>query len=304
MNRRAWSYLAIGLLLVALFVFTQTLVIVREGEAVVRTLFGRPDATLDRAGLYPRWPWPVHRVYRFDTRMQTLEGIFEQTLTRDGKNVIVLLYAGWRIEDPLRFLDRVGTHPEAERNLNGLLSNYKHAAIGRVPFSGLVNTDPSALRLAAVEETILEAARPEAAERYGIELAHVGIRKLSLPEAITEQVFERMRAERAEAAERYRAEGEAEALRIRAEADSLRERRLSEADAQARMLRAEGDALAAESYRVFAEDPELAMFLRKLDVLEQVLGPNATVVLSAETEPFDLLRAVPRAAGEPAPDAP
>lgn len=290
MNRKATSYVAIALLLVAVLVFGQALVIVREGEAVVRTEFGRPDAVLTEPGLYPRWPWPVHRVYRFDTRIQILEGDFEQTLTRDGKNVILLLYAGWRIADPAQFLDRIGNLAQAEKSLNNLLSNHKHSTLGRYPFAGLVNVEPASLRLDQIEQEILTAARPEALDRYGINLIYLGIRKITLPEAITEQVFERMRAERAEAAERYRSEGAAEALRIRAEADSLREQRLTEADAQARMIRAEGDARAAEYYRVFDQDPELAMFLRKLDVLEKVLGPKSTLVLSSETEPFDLLR--------------
>ena len=290
MNRKASSYVAVGALLAAVLIVGQALVIVREGEAVVRTYFGRPDAVMTDPGLYRRWPWPVHRISRFDTRIQSLEGTLEQTLTRDGKNVIVLLYAGWRVADPGRFLDRIESPAQAERSLNNLLGNYKHAVLGRYPFSGLVNVRPDALLLDQIEREIHEAARPEAMERYGIDLAYVGIRKLTLPEAITEQVFERMRAERAEAAERYRSEGAAEALRIRAEADSQREQRLTEADAQARMIRAEGDALAAESYRVFEEDPELAMFLRKLDILEQVLGAKSTLVLSAETEPFDLLR--------------
>lgn len=299
MNRRVGSYLAVGALLVAVLVFSQALVIVREGESVVRTRFGRPDATLETAGLYRRWPWPVHRVYRFDTRMQNLQGAFEQTLTRDGKNVIVLLYAGWRIDDPLRFLDRVGTPAAAERSLNNLLSNHKHAVLGRYNFSALVNVNPDQIRLEHIEQEILAASAAESLDRYGVELTHVGIRKLSLPEAITEQVFERMRAERAEAAERYRAEGAAQAIRIRAEADSLREQHLAEAEAQARLIRAEGDARAAEFYRVFEQDPELAMFLRKLDVLEEVLGPKSTLVLSADTEPFDLLRTAPPAPRNP-----
>ena len=82
-------------------------------------------------------------------------------------------------------------------------------------------------------------------------------------------------------------------MRIRSEADSLREQQLARADADARRIRAEADAAAAEFYRVFEEDPELAMFLRKLEVLEETLGFRSTVLLGPDTEPFDLLRGVP-----------
>ena len=195
--------LALGLALAGVLLLAQVLVIVREGEAVVRTTFGKPDAApWTRAGLYVRWPWPVQRIHRFDTRVHVLEGAFEQTLTRDGKAVIATLYAGWRIDDPLVFLQRVGSVPQAERTLNGLLTNYKNTVLGQHDFAALVNADPDRLRFEAIEQAMLDAVRPEALARYGIDVRFTGLRKLALPEAITEKVFERMRAERKQAAER------------------------------------------------------------------------------------------------------
>lgn len=290
MAKRNYWMPALGALLLLLFALTQVMAIVREGETAVLTTFEQPRRTLDRPGLYWRWPWPIQRLYRFDARVRVLEGTFEQTLTRDGKNVVVMLFAGWRIADPLRFLERVGGVTQAELNLNGLISNYKNAALGRRPFAALVNTDPKALQFDEIESEILAAVQAEARERYGVVVEFIGIRKLALPEAITEKVFERMRAERKEAAERYRAEGEGEAMAIRADADSRRDQRLAAAEAEARRLRAAGDAAAAEYFQTFARDPELAIFLRKLEVLYETLSTNATVIVGAETPPFDLLR--------------
>ena len=288
-KRNLWMP-ALGLLLLTLFVLSQVLAILREGETAVLTTFESPRRVLDRPGLYARWPWPIQRLYRFDARVRLLEGPFEQTLTRDGKNVIVTLYTGWRIGDPLKFLERVGTVARAETNLNGLISNYKNAVLGRYPFSALVNPRPEALKFDDIEAEVLSAVQAESRERYGIEVVFLGIRKLALPEAITERVFERMRAERQEVAERYRAEGEGEAIAIRAEADSRREQRLATADADARRLRAAGDAEAAEFFEAFKADPELAIFLRKLEVLYETLSTNTTIIVGADTPPFDLLR--------------
>ena len=171
--------------------------------------------------------------------------------------------------------------------------------LGEQPFSALVNTDSTALKFDDIERHILDLARDEARRSYGITLTAVGIRRLGLPESITEQVYRRMRAERNAVAEGYRAEGAREAARIRAQADREREERLAQADADARRMRAEGEAEAADAYRAFSADPEFALFLRKLDVLEEVLGERATVVLGSETEPFDLL-AAPAATNAPA----
>lgn len=298
MNSRGWI-IAAGVLVAGVFVLSQTLVVVGESEVAVRTTFGRPDPVpLAQAGLYPRWPWPVQHIHRFDRRVHLLEGSFEQVLTGDGRSLVALLDAGWRIADPVLFLERVGTPEQARRNLDGLIGNARNGVLGRHTFAELINTDPAKLKFDQVEQELLAAVRPEARARYGIEVAFVGLRRLALPEAITERVFDRQRAERREVAERYRAEGESEARRIRAEAESQRDQQLATADAEARRLRAEGDAQAAAFYQVFEKDPELAMFLRKLEILEETLGRKATVVLGSDTAPFDLLRgetALPKA---------
>ncbi|MEI6082969.1 MAG: protease modulator HflC [Verrucomicrobiota bacterium] len=288
--KRNGLLLTVGLLVAALFVLLQVLFTVREGEAVVVTTFGKPERAISAAGLYTRWPWPVQRVYRFDNRIHTLDGAFEETLTRDGKNLLAAVYAGWRIQSPIKFLERIGTVEQAERNLDGLLRSQKNAVLGQFPFSSLINTDPQAVKFTEIEQQMLTAVQPEALSRYGIEVQFVGIRKIGLPESITEKVFARMRAERDEIAERYRSEGEGEAIKIRAEADSQRSQLLASAEAASKRIRAEGDAKAAESYQVFEKNPELAMFLRKLEVLELTLKKKSTVVLSTETEPFDLLQ--------------
>ena len=279
-----------GVLVALLFILLQGVFIVREGEAAVLTTFGRPFRTIHEAGFYRRWPWPVQRVHLFDQRIHCLEGAYEQVLTQDGKNLLVALYSGWRIEDPQVFLERVGTVEQAEKNLDGLIRNYKTAVFGQHPFSSMVNVNPESIRFEEMETAILKEVRSQAVARYGIEVAFVGVRKLGLPEAITAKVFDRMRAEREEAAEKYRSEGEAEAIKIRAAADSRKDQILAKAQADAKKIRADGDAKAAEYYRVFEKDPELAMFLRKLEVLEETLKNKATVVLSSDTEPFDLLK--------------
>ncbi len=279
-----------ALLLAGLFVLTQVLFIVREGEVAVVTSLGKPVRAVTEAGLYNRLPWPFHAIHTFDNRTHIHEGSFEETLTSDGKNILVSMFVGWRIADPIPFLERLGGVPQAESGIDGLLRTYKSAVIGRVPFSDLINTDPDAVKLEDIERDVLAAIRDQARDRYGLDIVFTGISRLGLPETITQSVFDRMRAERQELADRYRSEGQGEAIRIRAAADAERDRLLSEAEGKARRLRAEGDAAAAQYYQVFAEDPELAIFLKKLDVLRDTLTNDATVVLSSDTAPYDLLK--------------
>lgn len=285
--------LAVGCALFALFAVLQFLFIVREGELAVITRMGRPHRTIKEAGLQTRLPWPLERVHRFDGRIHTLRSAYEETLTADGKNILMSMYCGWRIRDPLLFLERLGSVEQAEASLDGLIRTYKSAAVGKALFSELVNTAEERLVHDQIEREVLAAVRSEADRRYGIEVCFVGIRRLGLPDSILQSVYERMRAERKELAEQYRSEGEAEAIRIRARADSERAQFLARAEADARRIRAEAEAEAAKSYRIFAENLELALWLRKLDALRETVGERATLVLGADVEPFDLLLPTP-----------
>ncbi len=288
--KRNHLLLMTGLLVAGLFLLLQVLFTVREGDVAVVTTFGRPVREIREAGLYLRWPWPIQRVYSFDNRTQIVEGPFEETLTKDGKNILVAVYAGWRIKEPMAFLERVGDAERARRNLDGLLRHHKNATLGQFPFSSLVNVNAEQIRFEEIESRMLAAVQPEAAERYGLQVEFLGIRKLGLPESITQKVFQRMRAERTEIAERYRSEGEAEAIKIRARADSQRDQILAKAEAAAKREKAAADAQAAAYFDAFKKDEEFANFLKKLESLEASLQSNATVVISAEYVPFDLLR--------------
>lgn len=294
--RSRFTMLLFGFIVVAVFLLTQIVFTVRESEVVVVTSLGKPIKTIEEAGLYRRWPWPVHDIHRFDNRIKMLEGSFEEALTHDGKNILLQIYSGWNISDPMLFLERVGNSQQAGQNLDGLLRSHKNATIGQYRFSELINVDPAQLKLEEIETKLLDAVNPEANERYGVAVHVVGIRRIGLPEAITQSVFDRMRAERQEIADRYRSEGEGESIRIRARADSERDQLLATAEAQAQALRSEGDAAAAEFYRVFERDPELAIFLRKIDTMQEMLNAKATLVLSSESEPFDLLKSGPETA--------
>ncbi|MBN1675541.1 MAG: protease modulator HflC [Kiritimatiellae bacterium] len=289
MKSRVWLILA-GLLAVAVFVLLQVVFVVRTGEVAIVTTWGKTEDPITEPGLCFKWPRPAQRCHIFDRRVHCLEGNFEQTLTRDGRNIILMAYAGWRIEDPLKFFTRVGTIAEAERALEGLLRNYKNGVVGQHAFSALVNVNPQELKFGQIENEILAAVRPEALERYGLDVALLGIRRVGLPESTTEAVFKRMRQERESVAVKYRSDGEKEATVIRAQADKEAKSLLAEAEASAKRIKAEGDATAAEYYAVFEKHPELAMFLRKLEALQETMKEKSTVILDTDTVPYDLLR--------------
>lgn len=267
---------------------------VRETESVLITRFGKPVAQRTEPSLYFKWPTPIEKVHRFDSRMQVFEGQMEETATKGGEPIIVTTYMIWRVAQPQIFFERVSTVTDVQKFLLSQLRNEANAVIGQHYFNEFVNTDPDKIRFERIEQELLDSLKVEMEKEYGIEVSLVGIKELKLSEEVTKDVFERMRADRNRKTESILGEGNAIATRIKTEAESKRTELLAAADARAMAIRGEGDAEAASYYEMLEADPELAMFLRDLDALKRMLKDRSTIVLGAETEPLKLLREVPK----------
>jgi membrane protease subunit HflC len=291
----------ISLIIAVLLVLTMVTYQVRFDEAVVVTTFGRAsEASVYRGdtgaagllgNLHLRWPWPIQKVRGYDLRVHVLQDQLEEQQTRDKHGVVLSTFVAWRIAAPLDFYRALVTVEEAELQLRSLLRDAR-AVVGSYTFAELTSSDPERLRLAQVEQDLqdqIEATLERLAaegQGWGLEIQTVGIQRLILPEAVTEKVFERMRATRERLAQRAQSEGEAEAADIRAQARSARDAILAFAERRAQDIRAEGDAAAAEYYHLFGEAPEFAIFLRKLETYEQVLGHNTTFFFDSSTGVF------------------
>ena len=287
-----WPTMLLGLivavvLLTAVFSFQ-----LNQTEVAVVTTFGRP-AVVEAPGLHFRWPFPFQKVYRFDKRIRCFEGSsgkLEETATRDGHNILAGIYVDYRIGNPETFFKQLKDIPNAEEVLNNLMRSEKNSAFGLYNFNQIVNTDPAKLKLTEIQNQI-KANLIAQTGKFGIEIVGVGINSLGVPKTITEKVFDRMVAERKQFADKSIAEGKSKAREIRIQADRDRTIAIAEAEAAAQRIRAEGDAKAAESYKTFSQDPELAEFLRKLDALRVILQGRTTVVFDTNVPPFDLLNA-------------
>ena len=103
--------LTVGLLLIVLFALMLFTFQVRQTEVALVTTFGKPSRTETEPGLKWKLPWPIQRVLKFDNRVQNFEGKFEETQTRDGYNLLISVYAGWKIKEPTTFRNALPTEP-------------------------------------------------------------------------------------------------------------------------------------------------------------------------------------------------
>lgn len=306
-----WPVMALGVLVAAIFVAVLVTFQVNETEHAILLRFGKPvqdqgAAKQYKPGLHLKWPF-VDSVWTADRRLQCYEldrGNIEQIQTADNYQIVVSNYVLWRVGDPAKYRNAVNTRDQAEDRLDDVVRNGRKSVLGRHRLTELINLDPDRIRLKEIENEVLNAIAPVAREAYGIEIADVGFKHIGFPEQVTRSVFVRMRSERASKSEKYRSEGERDAKKIRAKADQEADEILAKAEAQAQTIRAEGDSQAAEHYRAFAANPELAQFLRKLESLRKTLDDRTTMVLDTDTPPFDLLNRdaldLPKPPGNPA----
>ena len=280
-------------LIVAVMVLYLVSFQVREIESVLVTTFGKPTREITEPGWYFKWPAPIQRVHPFDSRMRVFEAELGETTTKGAVPIIVNTFIVWKIAEPLEFFNAVGTIKEAENKLRSQLGDTQNKVIGRHYFAEFINSDPAKIKFEEIQDEMLTDLKQAVREDYGIEIKTLGIKQLKVSEDVTKDVFERMRAERNRKTEATIAEGNAEATRIKADADSKKTELLAAAEARAKAIRAEGDAEAAKYYKLLDEDPEFAIFLRKIEALKKYLEKRSTIIFSADMEPFELLRKMP-----------
>jgi membrane protease subunit HflC len=286
----------IGAALILIFASLLFIFQVRQSEVAVVTTFGKPtEHPYSAPGAYFKWPWPIQKVYKFDQRVQNFEDKFSETYTRDNNNLIVTIYTGWKISDASAFYPKfLGSVPAAQLALENMLRNAKNAVVGRHDLSDFVNTDPKQLKFDEIETEIQQTVQADlSTNNYGISLEFLGLKKIELPESVTQSVFERMKADRQQLITKEQYDGAKEATIIRADADRQAAETIANAQAAAIRIRGEAEAAAAPTLRVFEKNPDLYIFLLRIEAMKESLNQKTTLIFDDRTPPFDLFQHLP-----------
>ena len=296
MKKNAITIIIASVLLV-IFVLLLFTFQVRQSEVAVLTTFGKPAANnIDQPNLYFKWPWPIQQVYRFDQRVQNFEDKYSENLTSDNTMLLTSVYVGWRISDAKEFFPKFagGSVAAAQRQLETMLRSAKAAVIGKHNLSDFVNAEPRQLKLEAIENEIKTAVQGQlASQNYGISIEFLGVKKLGLPESVTQTVFDRMKSERTKYISEAQFQGEAEATKIKSAAERQAADVIANAQADATRIEGEGVAEAAKTLGVFQQNPELAIFQLQLQALKSSLNQKSTLIFDERTPPFSLFQNLP-----------
>ncbi|MBX9823862.1 MAG: protease modulator HflC [Xanthobacteraceae bacterium] len=269
------------LLLVAVVLGWSSLFTVYQTQQAIVVRLGEPVRVVTEPGLNFKVPL-IDSVIGIDKRILDLENPAQEVIASDQKRLVVDAFARYRIQDPLRFYQRVGTIQGANAQLSVLLNAAIRRVLGEATLTHVVR-DERAQLMSKVREQLDRDARD-----FGISIVDVRIRRADLPDQNSQAVYQRMQTERQREAAEFRAQGSQRSQEIRSKADRDVTVLVAEATSKAEQARGEGD---AERNRIFAEafgkDPDFFSFYRSMQAYETGMRHNDTrMVLNPESEFF------------------
>jgi membrane protease subunit HflC len=270
------------LILVAAVIVSMSTFIVHERQIAIKFKLGEIVEADYEPGIYFQIPI-INNVKKFDSRILTMDTPSERFLTAEKKNVIVNSFAKWRIVDPKTFYTATaGDERQAIARMASIINNELKGQIASKNMREVISGERA---------TIMQEVTDNAGVKIrdlGVELIDVRVKKVELPENVSNNVYRRMATERQTVAKEFRSRGEEQAKQIRANADRQREEILAEAYRKSEEIRGEGDALAAKTYAdSYNQDKEFYSFYRSMKAYETSFGNNQDMILlSPESEFF------------------
>jgi len=273
------AILAVLAALAAIAGYSSVFFVQQAQQALVLRL-GEPRRVITEAGLQYKLPL-VESVIYLDKRILDLDNPAQEIIASDQKRLVVDAFARYKIIDPLKFFQSVGTIDGANSRLSTVLNSALRRVLGESTFIQVVRDERAGLMARIRAQVDREAAN------FGIKVVDVRIRRADLPDANSQAVFQRMQTERQQEAAEIRAQGAqlAQAIRARAERDATVI--VAEATQRGDQARGEGE---GERNRVFAEafgkDPDFFAFYRSMQAYEAGLKQNDTRLLLAPDSEF------------------
>ncbi len=259
---------------------TASLYTVAQTQQALVVRLGQPVAVVREPGLQIKAPF-IDTVLLYDNRLLLLEPGVEQIILGDQKRIEVETYSRFRIADPLRYFQAVGTDAQARSQLSQIISSSLRRELGQVALPALLSAERD-----RITARLLAAVARDAAP-LGVEVVDVSIRRADLPVQTSQAIYDRMMSERNRQAKELRAQGFEWAQEIRAKAERDRTVLLSEAQRDARLTRGQGEAEANRiSAAAFDKDPEFYDLYRTLQAYRTALAPGAPTVMLSPSSAF------------------
>ena len=254
---------------------------VKEINQAIVLQFGDPKRIIKTPGLQVKIPF-IQNVVFLDRRILSLDPAPEEVIASDQKRLIVDAFARFKIVDPLKFYISVGNERVARSRLATIINSRLRSVLGTQSLATLLSEDRTK-QMAIIQEGV-----NTEAEKFGIEIIDVRIKRADLPQANSEAIYRRMQTEREREAKEFRAKGAEMAVTITSTADKEVTVILANAKKQSEIMKGEGDGLRNKIFaEAFGKDPDFFAFYRAMQAYETALiGGETSLILSPDSEFF------------------
>ena len=254
---------------------------VKEINQAIVLQFGNPKQVIAEPGLQIKIPF-IQNVVFLDRRILSLDPQPEEVIASDQKRLIVDAYARFKIIDPLKFYISVGNERVARSRLATIINSRLRSVLGKQSLATLLSEERSG-QMAIIQEGV-----NVEAEKFGITIIDVRIKRADLPQANSEAIYKRMQTEREREAKEFRARGAEMAITITSTADRKVTVILANAEKQSEIMKGEGDGIRNKIFAdAYGQDPEFFSFYRAMQAYETALiGGDTTLILSPDSDFF------------------
>ena len=271
----------IPIIAVAGFAVYLSLFTVKEINQAIVLQFGDPKKVIAKPGLQVKIPF-IQNVVFIDRRILSLDPAPEEVIASDQKRLIVDAYARFKIVDPLKFYISVGDERVARSRLATIINSRLRSVLGKQSLATLLSEDRSK-QMAIIQDGV-----NAEAEKFGIEIIDVRIKRADLPQANSEAIYKRMQTEREREAKEFRARGAEMTVTITSTADKEVTVLLANAKKKSEIMKGEGDGQRNKIFaQAFGRDPEFFSFYRAMQAYEKALiGGDTSLILSPDSDFF------------------
>jgi len=275
------SKFLLPILVLAVFVVYLSFFTVKEINQAIVLQFGDPKRVIAEPGLQVKIPF-IQNVVFLDRRILSLDPAPEEVIASDQKRLIVDAYARFRIVDPLKFYVSVGNEMVARSRLATIINSRLRSVLGKHSLATLLSEDRTK-QMAIIQDGV-----NNEAEKFGITIIDIRIKRADLPQANSEAIYKRMQTEREREAKQFRARGAEMAVTITSTADKEVTVLLANAKKQSEIMKGEGDGQRNKIFaNAFGKDPEFFSFYRAMQAYEKALiGGDTSLILSPDSDFF------------------
>jgi len=275
------SKFLLPVLVLAGFVVYLSFFTVKEINQAIVLQFGDPKRVIAEPGLQVKIPF-IQNVVFLDRRILSLDPAPEEVIASDQKRLIVDAYARFKIVDPLKFYVSVGNEMVARSRLATIINSRLRSVLGKHSLATLLSEDRTK-QMAVIQDGV-----NAEAEKFGITIIDIRIKRADLPQANSEAIYKRMQTEREREAKQFRARGAEMAVTITSTADKEVTVLIANAKKQSEIMKGEGDGKRNKIFaNAFGKDPEFFSFYRAMQAYEKALiGGDTSLILSPDSDFF------------------